>query len=112
MIAAAPRRDHAAGHRPHDVPVGLGPAAAGRRRCGGTGDALSRPARTVALTLAYAVIELRTLVKVLRGNRDCDQLIEDFLVAAYAAVRGILDVEVALDSASAPARKAFRATSR
>lgn len=61
----------------------------------------SRPPRTVALTLAYAVIELRTLVKVLRGNRDCDQLIEDFLVSAYAAVRRILDVDVALESASA-----------
>ena len=61
----------------------------------------SRPPRTVALTLAYAVIELRTLVKFLRGNRDCDQLIEDFLVSAYAAVRRILDVDVALESASA-----------
>jgi 1-acyl-sn-glycerol-3-phosphate acyltransferase len=61
----------------------------------------SRPPRTVALTLAYAVIELRTLVKFLRGNRDCDQLIQDFLVSAYAAVRRILDVDVALESGSA-----------
>ena len=61
----------------------------------------SRPARTVALLMAYAVIELRTLLKFLRGNRDCDQLIQDFLVSAYAAVRRILDVEVVLDPASA-----------
>ncbi len=61
----------------------------------------SRPARTVALLMAYAVIELRTLVRALRGERDCDQLVQDFLTAAYAAVRRILDVEVVLDSASA-----------
>jgi 1-acyl-sn-glycerol-3-phosphate acyltransferase len=61
----------------------------------------SRPARTVALLMFYAVIELRTLLKVLRGNRDCDQLMHDFLVSAYAAVRRILDVEVVLESASA-----------
>ena len=61
----------------------------------------SRPARTVALLMAYAVIELRTLVRVLRGERDCDQLMQDFLTVAYAAVRRILDVEVVLDSASA-----------
>jgi 1-acyl-sn-glycerol-3-phosphate acyltransferase len=61
----------------------------------------SRPARTVALLMAYAVIELRTLVKVLRGNRDCDQLMHDFLVSTYAAVHRILDVEVVLEPASA-----------
>jgi 1-acyl-sn-glycerol-3-phosphate acyltransferase len=61
----------------------------------------SRLARTVALAMAYAFIELRTLVNVLRGNRDCDQIMVDFLVSAYAAVRRILDVEVVLDSASA-----------
>ena len=61
----------------------------------------SRPARTVALAMAYAVIELRTLLNFLRGNRDCDRLIQDFLVSAYAAVRRILDVEVVLDPASA-----------
>jgi len=30
----------------------------------------SRPPRTVALLTAYAVIELRTLLKLLQGNRD------------------------------------------
>jgi 1-acyl-sn-glycerol-3-phosphate acyltransferase len=61
----------------------------------------SRPPRSVALAMAYAAIELRTLGQVLRGNRDCDQLVHDFLVSAHAAVRRILDVEVALESGSA-----------
>jgi len=51
--------------------------------------------------MAYAVIELRTLVKFLRGEPHCDQLMQDLLTSAYAAVRRILDVEVVLDSASA-----------
>ena len=52
----------------------------------------SRPPRTVALTMAYALIELRAMMQVLRGNRDCDQMVHDFLVSAHAAVRRILDV--------------------
>ncbi|MGZ4513217.1 MAG: 1-acyl-sn-glycerol-3-phosphate acyltransferase [Mycobacterium sp.] len=63
----------------------------------------SRPARTVALLMAYAVIELRTLVRLLRGDRDGDQLMQDVLTSVYAAVRRILDVEVVLDPASADA---------
>ena len=61
----------------------------------------SRPPRSVALLIAYAVIELRTLLKLLRGNRDCDQLMRDVLTSAYAAVRRTLDVEVVLDPTSA-----------
>ena len=61
----------------------------------------SRPVRTVALLMAYAVIELRTLVRVLRGERHCDELVQDLLTSAYAVARRILDVEVVLDSASA-----------
>lgn len=60
----------------------------------------SRPARTVALLMAYAVIELRTLAQLLCGNRDGDQLMRDVLTSVYAAVRRILDVEVVLDSSS------------
>jgi 1-acyl-sn-glycerol-3-phosphate acyltransferase len=60
----------------------------------------SRPVRTVGLAIAYAFIELRTLVKLAIGNRDCDRLMEDFLTTAYAAVRRILDVEVVLDPSS------------
>lgn len=60
----------------------------------------SRPPRTVAVTMAYAFIELRTLIEVLSGNRDCDQMVHYFLVAAHATVRRILDVKVVLDSES------------
>jgi 1-acyl-sn-glycerol-3-phosphate acyltransferase len=61
----------------------------------------SRPPRTVALLMTYAVIELRTLAKLLRGTCDCDQMMQDILTSVYAAVRRILDVEVMLESASA-----------
>jgi 1-acyl-sn-glycerol-3-phosphate acyltransferase len=61
----------------------------------------SRPVRTVALAMAYAFIELRTLVKLAIGNLDCDRLMGDFLTTAYAAVRLFLDVEVVLDPSSA-----------
>ena len=60
----------------------------------------SRPVRTVALALAYAFIELRTLIQLAIGDVDCDRLMGDFLTAAYAAVRRILDVEVVLDPSS------------
>jgi hypothetical protein len=60
----------------------------------------SRPIRTVALAMAYAAIELRTLVRLLCGERDCDRLMRDFVGMAYAAVRRILDVQVALDPSS------------
>jgi 1-acyl-sn-glycerol-3-phosphate acyltransferase len=63
----------------------------------------SRPARTVAVVMTYAVIELRTLAKLLRGHRDCDQLMREILTSVYAAVRKILDVEVVLDPSSATA---------
>ncbi len=60
----------------------------------------SRPVRTVALLMAYAVIEMRTLAKLLYGNRDGDQLMREVLTSVYAAVRRLLDVEVVLDPAS------------
>jgi 1-acyl-sn-glycerol-3-phosphate acyltransferase len=61
----------------------------------------SRPPRTVALLITYAVIEVRTLLKLLQGNRDSDQLMQDILKDVYRAVVRILDVEVVLDPASA-----------
>jgi 1-acyl-sn-glycerol-3-phosphate acyltransferase len=61
----------------------------------------SRPTRTVALVMAYALLELRTLATFMSGHRDCDRLMREFLTTAHAAVRRILDVEVVLDSASA-----------
>ncbi len=63
----------------------------------------SRPARTIAMLMAYAVIELRTLAKLLGGSRDPDQLMQDVARSVYAAVRKILDVQVVLDPASATA---------
>jgi 1-acyl-sn-glycerol-3-phosphate acyltransferase len=61
----------------------------------------SRPTRTVALVMAYAAIELRTFVKLLRGGQDCDRLMRDVLGMAYTAARRVLDVEVVVDPASA-----------
>ena len=45
----------------------------------------SRPVRSVALVMAYALIELRTLAKLLRGDRDGDRLMLDFGGMAYDA---------------------------
>jgi 1-acyl-sn-glycerol-3-phosphate acyltransferase len=61
----------------------------------------TRPARTVGLVMAYACIELRTLGKLAFGGVDGDRLVKDFLTAAYAAARKLLDVEVVLDPSSA-----------
>jgi 1-acyl-sn-glycerol-3-phosphate acyltransferase len=61
----------------------------------------TRPARTVGLAMAYAFIELRTLVKLAAGDVDGDRLMKDFLNAAYVAARKLLDVEVVLDPSSA-----------
>jgi 1-acyl-sn-glycerol-3-phosphate acyltransferase len=60
----------------------------------------TRPPRTVALTMAYAWMELRVMTQVLRGNRNCDQMVHEFLVFAHAAVRRILDVDVVLEAGS------------
>jgi 1-acyl-sn-glycerol-3-phosphate acyltransferase len=65
----------------------------------------SRPVRTVALAMAYAAIELRTLVRLLCGERDCDRLMRDFVGMAYAAVRRILGVEVVLEPSSVTANE-------
>ena len=56
----------------------------------------TRPARTVGLAMAYAVLELRTLAKLAVGELDGDRLMNDFLAAAYLAARKLLDVEVEL----------------
>ncbi|WP_018599411.1 1-acyl-sn-glycerol-3-phosphate acyltransferase [Mycobacterium sp. 155] len=60
----------------------------------------SRPLRSVALVMAYALIELRTLAKLLGGDRDCDRLMFDFGSMAHDAVRRLLDVEVAIGPGS------------
>ena len=60
----------------------------------------TRPARSVAVAMAYAFVELRTLVKLATDEVDGDQLMREFLTAMYAAARRILDIEVVLDPAS------------
>ena len=52
------------------------------------------------MQIVYAAVDLRTLAHLLRGQRDGDQLVRDFLATAYTVVRRILDVEVVLDSDS------------
>ncbi len=42
----------------------------------------TRPVRAVGLAMAYAVIELRTLVKLAVGDVDGDRLMKDLLTAA------------------------------
>ena len=61
----------------------------------------SRPVRSVLLVLTYAVVELRTLTRVLRGPLDWDRLLRDVLGAAYAALQSILDVPLILADGSA-----------
>lgn len=60
----------------------------------------SRPVRTVGLVMAYAVIELETLWKLLRDGRDGDEFMREVLEHAYTAVRRTLDVQVVLDDVS------------
>ena len=61
----------------------------------------TRPVRTVALVAAYAVIELRTLLRVARGDVDWEALAREVLGAGYGALRRILGVTVALEDGSA-----------
>jgi 1-acyl-sn-glycerol-3-phosphate acyltransferase len=60
----------------------------------------SRPLRTVALVIAYSVIELRTLIRILRGVEDWDRLIADVLNDAYEAMRHILKVPLVVEDGS------------
>jgi 1-acyl-sn-glycerol-3-phosphate acyltransferase len=61
----------------------------------------SRPLRSVALVLAYALIELRLLPRLLRGGYDGDALLRDVLARAYATMRRVLDVRVEIEAGSA-----------
>jgi 1-acyl-sn-glycerol-3-phosphate acyltransferase len=58
------------------------------------------PVRTLGVVMAYAVLELRALWKLLRGDQDCDQFMRDVLERAYTAGRRTLNVGVVLDDAS------------
>jgi 1-acyl-sn-glycerol-3-phosphate acyltransferase len=60
----------------------------------------SLPVRTLAVVMAYALLELRALWKLLRGGQVCDQFMRDVLERAYTVGRRALNVEVLLDTAS------------
>jgi 1-acyl-sn-glycerol-3-phosphate acyltransferase len=60
----------------------------------------SLPVRTLGVVMAYALLELRALWKLLRGGQDCDQFVRDILERAYTVGRRTLNVEVLLDTAS------------
>jgi 1-acyl-sn-glycerol-3-phosphate acyltransferase len=60
----------------------------------------SRPWRSVALVVAFAVIELRTVGRLLRGVDDVDELVEEVLDAGYRAMRRILAVPLVIEAGS------------
>lgn len=68
----------------------------------------SRPVRTVALLIAYACLELRTLTQVMRGVEDWDALMRSVLDDGYRAMHRTLDVTVALEEGSASSEQLHR----
>ena len=60
----------------------------------------SRPVRSVALVLAYAVIELSTLARLRRGVEDWDELVRSVLDRSYRAMHRSLDITVRLEAGS------------
>lgn len=60
----------------------------------------SLPVRSLGVVMAYALLELRALWTLLRGDPDCDEFIRDILERAYTVGRRTLDVGVLLDDAS------------
>jgi 1-acyl-sn-glycerol-3-phosphate acyltransferase len=61
----------------------------------------SLPVRTLGVVMAYALLELRALWKLLHGCQDCDQFMSDILERAYTVGRRTLNISVLLDDASA-----------
>jgi 1-acyl-sn-glycerol-3-phosphate acyltransferase len=61
----------------------------------------SRPVRSVALLVAYAVIELQALSRVVHGVDDWDAFVREVLDDGYRAMHRILDVQVVLEAGSA-----------
>jgi 1-acyl-sn-glycerol-3-phosphate acyltransferase len=67
------------------------------------------PVRSVLLVAAYAAVELSLLPTALRPRSDWNALLRDALGAAYALLRAVLDVHVALEDGSVtPAQLAGR----
>ena len=61
----------------------------------------SLPVRSLGVVMAYALLELRALWKLLHGDQDCDEFMSDILERAHTVARRTLDVNVVLDDASA-----------
>lgn len=57
----------------------------------------SLPVRTLGVVMAYAVLELRALAKLLRGGQDCDEFMRDVLERAHTVGRRTLNIDVLLD---------------
>ncbi|MGX9789187.1 1-acyl-sn-glycerol-3-phosphate acyltransferase [Mycobacterium sp. MMS18-G62] len=70
---------------------------------GGLAGLLARstlPVRTLGVVMAYAILELRALWTLLRGDQDCDEFMSDVLERAYTVGRRTLNIRVVLDDAS------------
>lgn len=61
----------------------------------------SRPVRSAVLVLAYSVIELRMLARVVRGDVDWERLLIEVADTAYTTLRTVLDVPLVLAPDSA-----------
>lgn len=68
----------------------------------------SRPLRSTALVLAYALLELITLWRVLRGVRSWTDLLHQVLHRAYRVLERVLDVHVVLEDGSVPPERLRR----
>jgi 1-acyl-sn-glycerol-3-phosphate acyltransferase len=55
------------------------------------------PVRSLGVIMAYAVLELRALAKLLRGDQDCDQFMRDVLERTHNVGRRTLNIDVLLD---------------
>jgi 1-acyl-sn-glycerol-3-phosphate acyltransferase len=70
---------------------------------GGLGGLIARsslPVRSLGVVMAYALLELRALWKLLHGDQDSDEFMRDILERAYTVGRRTLDISVLLDDAS------------
>jgi 1-acyl-sn-glycerol-3-phosphate acyltransferase len=60
----------------------------------------SLPVRSLGVVMAYALLELLALWKLLRGGHDCDQFMREVLERVHTVGRRTLNVGVLLDEAS------------
>jgi 1-acyl-sn-glycerol-3-phosphate acyltransferase len=61
----------------------------------------SRPWRSVALVVAFAIVELRTVAVLIRGVDDVEGLVVEVLGTGYGAMRRILKVPIVIEDRSA-----------